>query len=207
MRHNPTSKSPKPLLSVEEAAVLWGDRSHALPVHQRPHLPTPIFRIGQRIRIPRRSVERLLAGLPLIRRGRKRDSLHPSMWSRNQLECCRSSGAGSARDSIFPTERRLAGPPRAGVVLVPGILTSTSRASFASAPRRSPGRAQWRGMAQRVMCTFVATFPSTDRGAGVAHRIRVGDQSSGLQENRKGLPARGVNPMPSPTNAVQAAAA
>ena len=67
MRNNPTSKSPKPLLSVEEADDLLGEnRSTLYWAIKGGTFPLPIFRIGQRIRIPRRSVERLLAGLPLI---------------------------------------------------------------------------------------------------------------------------------------------
>ena len=66
MRNNPTSKSPKPLLSVEEAAILLGEtRSTLYRAIKAGDFPLPIFRIGRRIRIPRRSVERLLSGLPL----------------------------------------------------------------------------------------------------------------------------------------------
>ena len=64
MRNNPTSKSPKPLLSVEEAAVLLGEtRSTLYRALKAGTLPFPVFRIGSRIRIPRRAVERLIDGL------------------------------------------------------------------------------------------------------------------------------------------------
>ena len=69
MRSNPNLKSPKPLLSVEEAAVLLGEtRSTLYRAIKAGDFPLPIFKIGRRFRIPRRSVERLLAGLPLTPR-------------------------------------------------------------------------------------------------------------------------------------------
>lgn len=63
MRNNPTSKSPKPLLSVEEAGVLLGEtRSTHYRAVKAGTLPLPVFRIGSRIRIPRLAVENLIAG-------------------------------------------------------------------------------------------------------------------------------------------------
>ena len=105
MRHNPTSKSPKPLLSVEEAAVLLGEtRSTLYRSIKAGTFPLPIFRIGQRIRIPRRSIERLLAGLPLIPPEDASVPLsHPSMWSRNQLDAAGAPEPVAPEDSIFPT--------------------------------------------------------------------------------------------------------
>jgi len=105
MRHNPTSKSPKPLLSVEEAAVLLGEtRSTLYRSIKAGTFPLPIFRIGQRIRIPRRSVERLLAGLPLIPPEDASVTLsHPSMWSRNQFDPEGAPDPVAPEDSIFPT--------------------------------------------------------------------------------------------------------
>jgi excisionase family DNA binding protein len=105
MRHNPTSKSPKPLLSVEEAAVLLGEtRSTLYRSIKAGTFPLPIFRIGQRIRIPRRSVERLLAGLPLTPPEDASVTLsHPSMWSRNQLDAAGAPEPVAPEDSIFPT--------------------------------------------------------------------------------------------------------
>jgi excisionase family DNA binding protein len=53
----------KPLLSVEEAAVLLGEsRSSIYRSIGRGDIPVPIFRINGRLRIARRAVERLLAG-------------------------------------------------------------------------------------------------------------------------------------------------
>jgi excisionase family DNA binding protein len=63
MRNNPTSKSPKPLLSVEETALLLGEtRSTLYRAVKAGTLPLPVFRIGSRIRIPRLAVENLIAG-------------------------------------------------------------------------------------------------------------------------------------------------
>ena len=54
---------PKPLLSVEETAVLLGEtRSTLYRAVKAGTLPLPMFRIGSRIRIPRSAVERLIAG-------------------------------------------------------------------------------------------------------------------------------------------------
>ena len=55
--------NPKPLLSVEETAVLLGEtRSTLYRAVKAGTLPLPMFRIGSRIRIPRSAVERLIAG-------------------------------------------------------------------------------------------------------------------------------------------------
>jgi excisionase family DNA binding protein len=63
LRNNPTSKSPKPLLSVEETAILLGvTRSTLYRAIKDGNFPIPVHRIGCRMRIPRRSVERFLAG-------------------------------------------------------------------------------------------------------------------------------------------------
>ena len=62
-----TAQSTKPLLSVEQAAVLLGEsRSAIYRSIERGDFPIPVFRINGRLRIARRSVERLLEGdLPL----------------------------------------------------------------------------------------------------------------------------------------------
>jgi excisionase family DNA binding protein len=66
MRTTPTPISTRPLLSVEEAAILLGEtRSTLYRAVKDGTFPLPVFRIGRRIRIPRRSVERLIDGLPL----------------------------------------------------------------------------------------------------------------------------------------------
>ena len=55
---------PKPLLSVEETATLLGEtRSTIYRAVKAGTLPLPVFRIGSRIRIPRRAVECLIAGV------------------------------------------------------------------------------------------------------------------------------------------------
>jgi excisionase family DNA binding protein len=64
MGSNLNSKSSKPLLSVEETAILLGEtRSTLYRALKAGTLPLPVFRIGSRIRIPRRAVERLIDGL------------------------------------------------------------------------------------------------------------------------------------------------
>jgi excisionase family DNA binding protein len=66
MGTNPNLISHRPLLSVEEAAVLLGvTRSTLYRAIKAGTFPLPVFRIGQRVRIARRSVDRLIAGLPL----------------------------------------------------------------------------------------------------------------------------------------------
>lgn len=55
--------NPKPLLSIEETAILLGEtRSTLYRAVKAGTLPLPMFRIGSRIRIPRSAVERLIAG-------------------------------------------------------------------------------------------------------------------------------------------------
>jgi excisionase family DNA binding protein len=59
------SLATKPLLSVEEAAILLGEtRSTLYRAVKDGTLPLPVYTIGRRLRIPRRAVERLVAGLP-----------------------------------------------------------------------------------------------------------------------------------------------
>lgn len=60
-----TSLARKPLLSIEEAAILLGEtRSTLYRAVKQPDFPLPVHRIGKRLRIPRRAVERLIDGLP-----------------------------------------------------------------------------------------------------------------------------------------------
>jgi excisionase family DNA binding protein len=58
----------KPLLSVEEVALLLGEsRSSIYRSIERGDLPLPVFRINGRLRIARRAVERLIDGeLPTL---------------------------------------------------------------------------------------------------------------------------------------------
>ncbi len=56
-------RSPAPLLSVGEVAILLGQsRSSLYRAIERGDLPLPSFTINGRRRIPRRAVERLLDG-------------------------------------------------------------------------------------------------------------------------------------------------
>lgn len=60
---NSSIHRPKPLLSVEETAILLGEtRSTVYRAVKAGTLPLPMFRIGARIRIPRVAVERLIDG-------------------------------------------------------------------------------------------------------------------------------------------------
>jgi excisionase family DNA binding protein len=60
---NRPQRTPKPLLSVEETAILLGEtRSTVYRAVKAGTLPLPMFLIGSRIRIPRSAVERLIAG-------------------------------------------------------------------------------------------------------------------------------------------------
>jgi len=53
----------KPLLSVDEVAVLLGtSRTSVYRSIERGDLPMPVFKINGRLRIARRAVERLLSG-------------------------------------------------------------------------------------------------------------------------------------------------
>lgn len=64
MRKNTFPTSTRPLLSVEETAILLGEtRSTLYRALRAGTFPLPYFRIGSRIRIPRRAVERLIEGL------------------------------------------------------------------------------------------------------------------------------------------------
>jgi excisionase family DNA binding protein len=53
----------RPLLSVEDAAVLLGEtRSTLYRAIKAGTLPLPVFQIGARMRIPRKAVEQLIEG-------------------------------------------------------------------------------------------------------------------------------------------------
>jgi predicted DNA-binding transcriptional regulator AlpA len=55
--------NPRPLLGVEETALLSGEtRSTRYRAVKAGTLPLPVLRIGSRIRIPRLAVENLIAG-------------------------------------------------------------------------------------------------------------------------------------------------
>jgi excisionase family DNA binding protein len=57
------SLASKPLLSVEETAILLGQsRSSIYRAIERGDLPLPVYKIAGRWRVPRRAVERLLDG-------------------------------------------------------------------------------------------------------------------------------------------------
>ncbi len=94
--------TPKPLRSVEEAAIMLAEtRSTLYPVHQGGNVSLPIIRIGRRIRIPRRSVERLVDGLPVMPPEELPETItHPSMWMRPQAD---------AERDLAPAEDRASG--------------------------------------------------------------------------------------------------
>jgi excisionase family DNA binding protein len=60
--------TPRPFVSVEEAALLLGEaRSTLYRALKSGSFPVPVIRIGARLRIPRIAIDRLIAGedLPL----------------------------------------------------------------------------------------------------------------------------------------------
>lgn len=62
-RRERASIGSKPLLSVDEAALLMGEtRSTLYRAIRAGTLPLPVHLIGRRLKIPRRAVERLLEG-------------------------------------------------------------------------------------------------------------------------------------------------
>ncbi len=63
MTHAHQRLGSKPLLSVEETAILLGQsRSSIYRAIDRGDLPLPVVKISGRWRVPRRAVERLLEG-------------------------------------------------------------------------------------------------------------------------------------------------
>lgn len=54
----------KPLLSIEETAILLGEsRATCYRAVRAGTFPLPVIQLGQRLRVPRRAVERLIDGL------------------------------------------------------------------------------------------------------------------------------------------------
>jgi len=96
------SMARKPLLSIEETAILLGEtRSTLYRAVKAGTLPLPVFVIGGRFRIPRASVERLVAGLSPIPdddRDAQPDDVEavaaPSPRSRPTCSAARRSSAG-----------------------------------------------------------------------------------------------------------------
>jgi excisionase family DNA binding protein len=77
-----TSFGRKPLLSVEEVAILLGQsRSSVYRSIERRDLPLPIFKLNGRWRVPRRAVERLLDGDLLVpsSTGQSAELNHPAV--------------------------------------------------------------------------------------------------------------------------------
>lgn len=62
--HNRTTRTtPRPFVSVEEAALLLGEaRSTVYRSVKAGTFPLPVVRIGARIRIPQTAIDRLIAG-------------------------------------------------------------------------------------------------------------------------------------------------
>lgn len=116
------ANSPKPLLSVDETAVLLGaSRASVYRSIERGDLPLPVFKINGRLRIARRAVERLLAGEPPLADGQKAvkggeaderhertpdgpAAHHDASRNRNSLSSCGRPGCpGVAQPSRPPT--------------------------------------------------------------------------------------------------------
>jgi len=98
-------RRPTSPFGIGKAAVLLGEtRSTLYRAIKAGTFPLPIFRIGQRIRIPRRSVERLLDGLPLTPPEEASPARsHPSTWSRDQPDPPGAPDPVAPEDSVFPT--------------------------------------------------------------------------------------------------------
>jgi excisionase family DNA binding protein len=63
MHNRATRITPRPFVSVEEAALLLGEaRSTVYRSVKAGTFPLPVVRIGARIRIPRIAIDRLIAG-------------------------------------------------------------------------------------------------------------------------------------------------
>lgn len=101
--------SSKPLLSVDEAAILLGEtRSTLYRAIKANTLPLPVYVIGRRLRIPRRAVERLVGGMPLSdgtdtttqedAPPRTRSDCRSCPWARRRATCsaARRSSSGTA---------------------------------------------------------------------------------------------------------------
>jgi predicted DNA-binding transcriptional regulator AlpA len=57
------TSAPKPLLSVEETAILLGEsRSSVYKSIERGDFPLPVFKLNGRLRLSRRAVERFIEG-------------------------------------------------------------------------------------------------------------------------------------------------
>jgi excisionase family DNA binding protein len=55
--------TPRPFVSIEEAALLLGEsRSTVYRAVKSGSFPLPVVRIGERLRVPRSAIERLIAG-------------------------------------------------------------------------------------------------------------------------------------------------
>jgi excisionase family DNA binding protein len=91
------SSVAKSLLSVEEAAVLLGvDRTTCYRAIRGDTFPLPVVRLGGRIRIPRRAIERLLDGA---------DPAHGANPAQLASERCPTCGSPSTPSSP-PSSRR-----------------------------------------------------------------------------------------------------
>jgi excisionase family DNA binding protein len=105
------STSAKPLLSVEETAILLGEtRSTLYRAIQAGTLPLPVYTIGGRIRIPRRAVERLIDGIdsPTDEEPRQAGFLDPfdtfdtfeGVSARRRPMCSAARRSSTARPSV-----------------------------------------------------------------------------------------------------------
>ena len=72
--------APKPLLSVEETAILLGEsRSSVYKSIERGDFPLPVFKLNGRLRLSRRAVERFIEGDYPFTAPVLAGSLHPSI--------------------------------------------------------------------------------------------------------------------------------
>ena len=135
MANSDKSWSRKPLLSVDDAAVLLGQsRSSIYRAIGRGDLPVPVFTINGRIRIARHVVERLPAGeLPLTAR------------EEEVVEAGEQSGgsSGSPGRSPSPVIMEMAGQSHPAWSQAPvsraGVRCAPQRAGLPPEPRRCSG--------------------------------------------------------------------
>ncbi len=99
------TKPGKPLLSVEETAILLGEtRSTIYRAVKAGTLPLPVFVIGGRQKIPRAAVERLVTGLPPVMEegdpGIQPAAEEPAEPARRRPMCSAARRSSAARPSV-----------------------------------------------------------------------------------------------------------
>jgi excisionase family DNA binding protein len=122
----------KPLLSVDEAAILLGaSRASIYRSIERGDLPLPVFKINGRLRIARQAVERLLAGEPPL------DREEGAVKGGGDGEQSERTLDGPAPSPHASHDRN--GRPPCGRPECPGFVQSNKAATCSAARRSSSG--------------------------------------------------------------------